>query len=65
MQKAFKWVKIYILNYQGQYLDTIANIGVKLPECVSRKICVSTRYPVTIYFPTTFHSGSEGKGRDD
>ena len=33
-----KWVKPYMVNSQGQYLDAVCNIGVNLPSFVLREV---------------------------
>ena len=55
--KADKWVKTNMVHSQGQYLDYVSNIEVKLPYCVSREIWVSASYP----FLATFSPPSVGR----
>ena len=33
-----------MINYKGKYIDTVGNIGVNLPSCVSSEVWVYTSY---------------------
>ena len=43
--KADKFVKPYMINSQGKYLDSVGNIWVNLPCCVLCEVLIYTSYP--------------------
>ena len=53
-----------MVNFKGKYIDTVRNIGVKLPLCVMSEVWVLTSYPLKANFQN-LKSGGEEKGKEN